>query len=188
MRPARRDAPAPARGVSLMARCDLLATIRPAPARGMSLMARPDLLPSRSVTWDLDPKVNCCGPHEMPRSERRLRWNRTQTACLNPASGSRTPCRLTFHQPGAPTLSGVRWSMGSWASARPRRRRRQGVPWSHGPAEETVNHQEVNLRLTVDGIRYARPRRGTRWPTRTSLSRRTGGRPPGVATARGSRR
>jgi hypothetical protein len=93
--------------------------------------------------------------------------------------------QLTLHQSLART-DGVPGSMRSWESARPRRR--QGVPRSHGPAEETLNDQEVNFRLTADGLCGAPPRRGTRWPTTTRLSRSTAGRGPGTATVLGSPR
>jgi hypothetical protein len=192
--------------VNPIARCDPLATIRhhppmgephgairparhdpPAPARGLSFMARPDRLPSPSVTCGLDPRIDRFGLHEMPPSERRLRCDRTETACPKSGSGSLTLCWLTCHQPVAPTLSGIRWSRGSWESARPRQKRRQGPPRSRGPAEETLNDQEVNLRLAASRF-CSVPGRGTPWPTTASLSRRTGGRSPGVATALGSRR
>ena len=54
---------------------------------------------------------------------------------------------LTLCSPVAPTMSGIRWSMGSWESVRPRRNRRQGVPRSHGPAEESANGIRVNVQL-----------------------------------------
>jgi hypothetical protein len=58
-------------------------------------------------------------------------------------------CALSPCLPVSPTMSGVRWSMRSWESVRPRRSRRQGVPRSHGPAEESIYGTNINFQLTA---------------------------------------
>jgi hypothetical protein len=68
--------------------------------------------------------------------------NLGQAGCLGPPRFA-----LGLFLPVSPTMSGVRWSMRSWESVRPRRSRRQGVPRSHGPAEESVNGRKVNFPL-----------------------------------------
>jgi hypothetical protein len=65
-----------------------------------------------------------------------------QAGCQGPPRCALGPCL-----PVSPTISGVRWSMRFWESVRPRRSRRQGVPRSHGPAEESVNGTKVNFQL-----------------------------------------
>jgi hypothetical protein len=65
-----------------------------------------------------------------------------QAGCQGPPRCALGPCL-----PLSPTISGVRWSMRSWESVRPRRSRRQGVPRSHGPAEESANGTRVNFQL-----------------------------------------
>jgi hypothetical protein len=190
MRPARHDAPAR--------------------ARGASLIARPDRLPSPSALCGLDPRLDRLGPRALWPS-RWLAGDGADTSCRDPgalqtAARQRFPdapiartrvheyggggtglCRSTSRQSLA-RMGGVRRSMRSWEFLRPRRWRRHAVPRSHGPAKETLDDQEVSLRLTFDVLRCARPDRGTRWPITTSLSRSTAGLPPRMATALGSRR
>jgi hypothetical protein len=169
---------------SPMARCEMVATTRSswsrgepdgapraarhdqsAPARGLSRMARPGRSPSWSVICELDRSVDHFGRVAPPRSGRALRRDRTETGCRNSRPGSPTLGRLTFRQLLAPILCGICWSMRSWESARPRQKRRPGVLRSHGPAEETLNEQTVNLRSTTNRRRCLPPRRRAGWRT-----------------------
>jgi hypothetical protein len=117
------------------------------------------------------------GPYEMAPYERRSPCDGTETTRFKSGPGSPMRRRLTIRQLLAPTLSGIRWSMLPWESVRPRPRRRQGVPRSHGPAKETFNGQEVKLRLTANGLHCARTTGG-------AGVARTGGRPRGRCRAR----
>jgi hypothetical protein len=141
----------------------------------MRSMARSARLPPCSAAWDLEPMVVGAGPREMAPYERRWPCDRTETARLKSGPGSPTRRRLTSRQSLA-RMGGGLWSMRPWESVRPRLRR-QGVPRSHGPAEETLNDQEVKLRLTAEGLRRARITGG-------AALARTGGRPPNRRTKR----
>jgi hypothetical protein len=72
----------------------------------------------------------------------------------NPGSGARwmpgsspSLSALTRCLPVTPRMPGIRRSMRSWESVPPCRNRRQGLPRSHGPAEERVSGPTVNFQL-----------------------------------------
>jgi hypothetical protein len=191
------------------ARSGPLATTRQHCLKG-ALMAQPDRLPFRSVMCGLDSRVDPFDRNAMPLrlslsfpgAGAEIFW---RCPCVLQIARQRSPdapivCRrvhedgggsmnlgrLTSDQSWAP-MRGVRRPMRSWESMRPRERRRQEVPRSHGPAEEMLDGPEVNFR-TGDRLRGARPRHDTRWPAATSFGRSTAGQIAGMATVLGSRR
>jgi hypothetical protein len=139
-------------------------------------VAPPGRLPLLALTRVSASVVDRSGPRAPLRSARWFEADGVGPSCRHPGPGSITSCRLTSRQSLAP-MCAVRWSMRPWASVRPRPSRRQGLPRSHGPGEETFDGQEVNLRLTADGLRCARATGGA------GLAR-AGGRPPGRRAAR----
>jgi hypothetical protein len=64
------------------------------------------------------------------------------------SGGKPTAVPLPLGQPSPPSLSLLSWSMRPWQSTRVRCLRADGLPGSHGPSEERINEQDVELWLT----------------------------------------